>query len=40
MTDLFNSFDLKGLPLSNRIVMSAMTRTRATAATSPRPSVQ
>ena len=30
MTDLFNSFDLKGLPLSNRIVMSAMTRTRAT----------
>ena len=30
MTDLFNSFDLKGLPLPNRIVMSAMTRTRAT----------
>jgi N-ethylmaleimide reductase len=30
MTDLFNAFDLKGLPLSNRIVMSAMTRTRAT----------
>jgi N-ethylmaleimide reductase len=30
MTDLFNGFDLKGLPLSNRIVMSAMTRTRAT----------
>jgi N-ethylmaleimide reductase len=30
VTDLFNSFDLKGLPLSNRIVMSAMTRTRAT----------
>jgi N-ethylmaleimide reductase len=30
MTDLFNSFDLKGLPLSSRIVMSAMTRTRAT----------
>jgi N-ethylmaleimide reductase len=30
MTDLFNTFDLKGLPLSNRIVMSAMTRTRAT----------
>jgi N-ethylmaleimide reductase len=30
MTDLFNSFDLRGLPLSNRIVMSAMTRTRAT----------
>jgi N-ethylmaleimide reductase len=30
MTDLFNSFDLKGLPLSNRVVMSAMTRTRAT----------
>jgi len=30
MTDLFNGFNLKGLPLSNRIVMSAMTRTRAT----------
>jgi N-ethylmaleimide reductase len=30
MTDLFSSFDLSGLPLSNRIVMSAMTRTRAT----------
>jgi N-ethylmaleimide reductase len=30
MTNLFSSFDLKGLPLSNRIVMSAMTRTRAT----------
>jgi N-ethylmaleimide reductase len=30
MTDLFNSFDLKGLSLPNRIVMSAMTRTRAT----------
>jgi N-ethylmaleimide reductase len=30
MTDLFNGFDLKGLPLSNRVVMSAMTRTRAT----------
>jgi N-ethylmaleimide reductase len=30
MTALFDSFDLKGLPLSNRIVMSAMTRTRAT----------
>jgi N-ethylmaleimide reductase len=30
MTDLFDDFDLKGLPLSNRIVMSAMTRTRAT----------
>jgi N-ethylmaleimide reductase len=30
MTDLFSSFDLRGLPLSNRIVMSAMTRTRAT----------
>jgi N-ethylmaleimide reductase len=30
MTDLFKSFDLKGLRLSNRIVMSAMTRTRAT----------
>jgi 2,4-dienoyl-CoA reductase-like NADH-dependent reductase (Old Yellow Enzyme family) len=30
MTDLFDGFDLKGLPLSNRAVMSAMTRTRAT----------
>ena len=30
MTDLFNSFDLRGLSLPNRIVMSAMTRTRAT----------
>jgi N-ethylmaleimide reductase len=30
MTDLFSSFDLRGLLLSNRIVMSAMTRTRAT----------
>jgi N-ethylmaleimide reductase len=30
MTDLFDRFDLKGLPLSNRVVMSAMTRTRAT----------
>jgi N-ethylmaleimide reductase len=30
MTALFDSFDLKGLMLSNRIVMSAMTRTRAT----------
>ena len=30
MTDLFDDFDLKGLPLPNRIVMSAMTRTRAT----------
>jgi N-ethylmaleimide reductase len=30
MTDLFDGFDLKGLPLSNRIVLSAMTRTRAT----------
>lgn len=30
MIDLFNSFDLKGLLLPNRIVMSAMTRTRAT----------
>ena len=29
MTDLFDSFDLKGISLSNRIVMSAMTRTRA-----------
>jgi N-ethylmaleimide reductase len=29
-TNLFNRFDLKDLPLSNRIVMSAMTRTRAT----------
>jgi N-ethylmaleimide reductase len=30
MIDLFKSFDLKGIPLSNRIAMSAMTRTRAT----------
>jgi N-ethylmaleimide reductase len=30
VTDLFDRFDLKGLPLSNRAVMSAMTRTRAT----------
>jgi len=30
MIDLFSSFDLGGVPLSNRIVMSAMTRTRAT----------
>jgi N-ethylmaleimide reductase len=30
MTDLFDRLDLKGLPLSNRVVMSAMTRTRAT----------
>jgi N-ethylmaleimide reductase len=30
MTDIFSSFDLRGLPLSSRIVMSAMTRTRAT----------
>jgi 2,4-dienoyl-CoA reductase-like NADH-dependent reductase (Old Yellow Enzyme family) len=30
MNDLFNSFELKGLALSNRVVMSAMTRTRAT----------
>src|SRR5476651_129360 len=30
MTDLFDGFDLRGLPLSSRIVMSAMTRTRAT----------
>jgi N-ethylmaleimide reductase len=30
MTALFDSFDLKGLLLTNRIVMSAMTRTRAT----------
>ena len=29
MTDLFSSYDLSGLPLSNRILMSAMTRTRA-----------
>jgi N-ethylmaleimide reductase len=28
-TDLFSSYDLSGLPLSNRILMSAMTRTRA-----------
>jgi N-ethylmaleimide reductase len=30
MTNLFDSFDLGGTLLSNRIVMSAMTRTRAT----------
>ena len=30
MTDLFSSFDLHGLPLPNRILLSAMTRTRAT----------
>jgi N-ethylmaleimide reductase len=30
MTDLFDPFDLQGLKLPNRIMMSAMTRTRAT----------
>ena len=30
MTDLFSRFDLKGLVLPNRVVMSPMTRTRAT----------
>ena len=30
MTDLFSSFDLKGLALPSRMVMSPMTRTRAT----------
>ena len=30
MTDLFDSYDLHGLALPNRIAMSAMTRTRAT----------
>ena len=30
MTDLFTPFDLRGLALSNRILLSAMTRTRAT----------
>lgn len=30
MTGLFNTFDLNGLALPNRMVMSAMTRTRAT----------
>ena len=30
MTDLFSTFDLRGLSLPNRIAMSAMTRTRAT----------
>jgi N-ethylmaleimide reductase len=30
MTDLFTPFDLHGLPLPNRILLSAMTRTRAT----------
>ena len=29
MTDLFTPFDLHGLPLPNRVLMSAMTRTRA-----------
>ncbi len=30
MTNLFDSFDLRGLQLPNRVVMSPMTRTRAT----------
>src|SRR5471030_3289583 len=30
MTNLFDSFDLRGLHLPNRMVMSPMTRTRAT----------
>ena len=30
MTDLFSKYDLKGLVLPNRVVMSPMTRTRAT----------
>ena len=30
MTDLFDTFDLNGLALPNRVVMSPMTRTRAT----------
>ena len=30
MNDLFNSYDLRGLTLPNRILLSAMTRTRAT----------
>ncbi len=30
MTDLFSPFDLRGLAVPNRILMSAMTRTRAT----------
>ncbi len=30
MTDLFTPFDLSGLKLPNRILMSPMTRTRAT----------
>jgi 2,4-dienoyl-CoA reductase-like NADH-dependent reductase (Old Yellow Enzyme family) len=30
MTDLFSSYDLRGLALPNRILLSAMTRTRAT----------
>ena len=30
MSNLFDSFNLKGILLSNRIVMSPMTRTRAT----------
>ena len=35
MTDLFSDYDLNGLHLSNRMLMSAMTRTRATEAGVP-----
>ena len=35
MTDLFTPMDLHGLALPNRIWMSAMTRTRATADPTP-----
>ena len=37
MTDLFTPMDLHGLALRNRIWMSAMTRTRATADNVPTP---
>jgi N-ethylmaleimide reductase len=37
MTDLFTPMDLNGLALPNRIWMSAMTRTRATADNIPTP---
>jgi 2,4-dienoyl-CoA reductase-like NADH-dependent reductase (Old Yellow Enzyme family) len=30
MSDLFSSYDLNGLALENRLVLSPMTRTRAT----------
>jgi N-ethylmaleimide reductase len=37
MTDLFTPMDLNGLALPNRIWMSAMMRTRATADNIPTP---